>query len=233
MLLRSCASAAFAAGVVILVTPGVAFGAVLPSGSYFLANHPDGSANPPAYGLRLDELYNATGGHDIFTFDFEHPSSVMVMDLTPTTIRIHGVAWGGRDSGGSYAADAHLGLYTIDMLYSVGVMGVAGDDDLWVNGPNNANTGAITTPLGDTIPLWDERGSFGFSLRIGDENDDAGHRGFEGLSGWGWLNHGSAENHVAASDFLFTVGAPVPAPGCAALGLVCAGWAGARRRRSA
>lgn len=231
MLLRSCVPAACAAGVVALCAPGAASGAVLATGSYYLANHPDGNARPPLYGLRLDELYNATSGHDIFTFDFEHPSSVMIMDFTATTIRIHGVTWGGRDTGTGYAADAYQGLYTVDMLYNVGVMGVPGDDDVWVNGPNHANTGFILTPLGDTIPLWDERGGFGYSLRIGDENDDAGHRGFEGVSGWGWLNHGSPDHHVAASDFLFTVGAPVPAPGAA--GLLAAGaliLTGRRRR---
>jgi len=26
-----------------------------------------------------------------------------------------------------------------------------------------------------------------FSLRLGDEDDDLGHRDFPGISGWGWL----------------------------------------------
>lgn len=231
MLLRSFVPAASAAGVVALSLSAGAQGAVLSPGSYFLGNHPDGSALPPAYGMRLDELYNVGSGHDIFTLDFEHPSSVMVLDYTGTTIRIHGVAWGGRDTGGSYAADAYQGLYTVDMLYNVGVSDVPGDDDIWVNGPNHANVGTVMTPLGDSIPLWDERGNFGFSLRLGDENNDDGHRGHLGTSGWGWLNHGTPDTHVAASDFLFTIGAPVPTPGAAGVLGLAAVMAGARRRR--
>lgn len=231
MLLRSFAPAACAAGVVVASVATGAAGAVLSPGSYYLGNHPDGSALPPAYGLRLDELYDAGSGHDIFTFDFEHPSSLMVLEYTATTIRIHGVAWGGRDAGGSYAADAYLGLYAVDMSYNVGVSGVPGDDDLWVDGPNHANTGTIITPLGDTIPLWDERGGFGFSLRLGDENDDNGHRGHLGNSGWGWLNHHSPDHHVESGDFLFTIGAPVPSPGAAGVLVLAAVTAGSRRRR--
>ena len=40
------------------------------------------------------------------------------------------------------------------------------------------------------------------------------HRGWSGLSGNGWVNHSgvSLDRHVAASDWLFTVGAPIPEP---------------------
>lgn len=199
-------------------------GSILSTGTHLLGNHPDGAARPPLYGLRLDEMYNATAGHDIFTFDFEHASSLMQLTYTGSSIRIFGVAWGGRDTGGAYAADAYLGLYTIDFTYALGVMGVPSDDDIWVNAANQANSGTITTPLGHTKVLTDERGSHAYSFRLGNENNDLGHRGFPGISGWGWLRVDGV--HTDYQDWIFRV---VPAPGPVALAMV--GLVAAARRR--
>jgi len=202
--------------------------------NYDLHNHPDVGEGPPGYGLRLDELYNATGSHDVFTFDFDDQASKVGMrvDEEAGTIRITGVVFGGRDIGSGYANDQYRGLYTIDMLYQIGVEQVAGDDDLQVDTADFANWGTILTPLGDAVPLTDFRGDNGFSLRIGDENNDLGHRGYAGISGWGWINHGEdAGLHVASSDWLFTaVESSVPAPGAAALGLMGFGLMARRRR---
>ncbi|MCA9310825.1 MAG: hypothetical protein KDA21_06440, partial [Phycisphaerales bacterium] len=162
--------------------------AMIEDGLYQLHNHPDGAAAAPFYGMRLDELYNVTSGHDIFTFDFDHADSDMQMTISGSVIHIFGVVFGGRDTGSSYANDAYRGIYTIDFTLDQGVMQVPGDDDVWVNTTNNVNTGSIMTPLGDEIALEDERGSYGYSLRLGDENNDLGHRGFNGISGWGWMN---------------------------------------------
>ncbi len=203
--------------------------AMIEDGLYQLHNHPDGNAASPFYGMRLDELYNATGGHDIFTFDFDHVDSNMQMTIDGTEIHIFGTVYGGRDTGSSYANDSYLGVYTVDFTYNMGVMTVPGDDDVWVDTTNNVNTGTIDTPLGDTIALEDERGNYGYSIRIGDENNDNGHRGHDGISGWGWLNHGG-HPHVAASDWLFTAEL-VPTPGAASL-FAASGAMLIRRRRS-
>ncbi len=68
----------------------------------------------------------------------------------------------------------------------------------------------------------------GFSFRLGDEDNDAGHRGFDGVSGWGWLTHGSG-GHVESSDWLFTVGEEIPEP--ATLLMVLGGLAFSSLRR--
>lgn len=204
--------------------------ALVVPGTYELSNHPDGSATPPPYGLRLDELYNATGNADVFTFNFDAPQSAVFMVISTNSIRIFGQALGGRDTGGAHAIDQYLGVYTFDFLYSTGVQAAPGDDDLIVNAANRANSGSIVTPLGDTIALVDER-SGGFSFRFGNEDNDLGHRGYNGLSGWGWLtHHGANATHVAASDWLFTAQlVEIPTPGALALtGL--AGLAMLRRR---
>lgn len=203
----------------------------IPVGGYVLGNHPDGSASTPAYGFRLDELYDETSGHDIFTFDFEAPNSEMFMTYNGTELRIFGKAEGGRDTGSGYAADAYAGLYEIDFTYDMGVQLAGGDDDVIVDTADMANTGTIKTPLGDTISLWDKRAG-GFSFRLGDEGDNSGHRGWGGISGWGWVNHTTQTNHVTASDWLFTAQPGiVPAP--ASLALVGMGGLVAGRRRRA
>ncbi|MGE3107901.1 MAG: hypothetical protein AB7G11_06400 [Phycisphaerales bacterium] len=197
-----------------------------------LANHPDGNARPPSYGFRLDELYNATPNHDIFSFDFDHPSSAMFMDLDidAGTLRLHGQARGGRDAGADFAQDQYLGLYTIDMLYTIGVSIVPGDDDIWVTADSMTAWGSIITPSSDAIPLTNLNMG-GYSLRIGDEDNDLGHRGFVGSSGWGWVNHGSdPSQHVESSDWLFTA-SPVPTPGAAAIAALGLGLCSPRRRR--
>ena len=48
-------------------------------GLYQLHNHPDGNQASPFYGLRLDELFQVTPGHDVFTFDFDHPDAAVVL----------------------------------------------------------------------------------------------------------------------------------------------------------
>jgi hypothetical protein len=207
-----------------------ASGAILASGTYPLANHPNGAIRPPNYGLRLDELVDVTPGvEDNFTFDFDHPSSNMQVTITSTSIRIFGNTYGGRDIGGSYAADAYLGLYAVDFTYSVGVGVLGGDDDYQVTGANFANTGTITLPGGSPIALMsDYAGSFGYSFQLGDEADDLGHQGAGPgtISGWGWLAVNGDTS--GAKDWLFTV---VPSPSALAL-LGMGGVMAGRRRRA-
>lgn len=209
----------------------VASGQILVPGTYRLSNHPDGNQNPPPYGLRLDELYNATTGHDVFSFDFDDARSNVLLTYTGSTITIAGSAWGGRDAGAVYFTDVYNGLYTFSFTYNVGVGIAPSDDDILVDPiTDGVNVGSITTPLGNTIPLRDKSDG-NFTFRLGDENNDLGHRGFNGISGWGWLTHGGPNApHVADSDFLFTVGPLIPAPG-AATALAALGLLAARRRR--
>lgn len=228
-------------GVTCVVADG-AHAVTLQPGIYDLSNHPDGNAANPLYGLRLDELVDVTPGHDIFSFDFDAAQSSMFMEISvtqagagiapgATTIRIFGQSLGGRDIGSTYANDAYLGVYEIDFTYAVGVSDAPGDDDLWVVAASGSNSGQITPPgQTDPVPLADKsNGSFTF--RLGDLANGAGHRGFPGISGWGWLTHNDPDVYVKASDWLFTATwRQLPGPGTALPLLVVAGCAMRRRR---
>lgn len=206
-----------------------AAGAVASPGSYVLHNHPDGLANPPPYGMRLDGLYPGSPGD--FTLDFDHPSSSMQMDVTTTSIHIFGVAYGGRDIGTAYASEPTTGVYTVDFLFSIGLGLAPGDDDTRVVAADGSNTGSVLTPTGDTIMLFDKANDEGFNFRLGDEDDDLGHRGFAGISGWGWFTRSGVGPMAGFNDFIFTAERVIPSPGAGALGMVALGLVGMRRRR--
>ena len=213
-------------------TAGAANGATIDPGLYRLHNHPDGKINPPPYGARLDEIYDVTMDRDSFTLDFDHADSAVFLDYDGSRIHIYGVARGGRDIGPDYAMDAYLGLWTIDFVYDTGLGLVPGDDDLYVvnGGMSGLNFGSVMTPIPDTFELSDKHdATLGYVFRLGDEDDDLGHRGFTGISGWGWFMIGDTFI-IGADDWLFTAEL-VPTPGSGVLGLAAGAIVLARRRR--
>lgn len=207
----------FSAVAALALVAGAANAAIITPGFYRMHNHPDGNSNPPLYGVRFDEIVDATSGHDIFTLSLDHPSSNMTLWYTGSQIYIAGWAYGGRDIGSAWANDAYLGVYYIEMKYTVGVGLVASDatpanrQDISVNTANHSNFGKVTLPGGSTVNLTDEK--MDYSLRIGDEDNDAGHRGFSGVSVWGWMSYVNPTgiNHVESTDWLATLEVPAPA----------------------
>ena len=206
---------------------------------YDLANHPDSSAAPPPYGLRLDGLL--TGGSETYTMDFEHADSSMLLayDDVANTIRILGTAFGGQDSGGGYVAGT-TAVWNIDFTYSnITSNPNGGVNDLKASPPPQSY-GSISGTVGIMnyeFFLRDNDGGSGASFIFGDEGG-GGHRGFDGLSGWGWLDvavaGGSCLNptdtacvyrHTDAMDWIFT-GTPSLVPVPAAIWLFGSGLLG-------
>ena len=194
--------------------------------TYNLANHPDGAAQPPQYGMRLDELFNVTGGHDIFTFDFNNVSSTMTLVLDDggtvnsfgdDSVTISGIAYGGLDTGTGYTNATYAGLWTINFVYTVNITSTGPTGDNIIVGPASAtNTGSITPNFNiggsmTPISLYDKADMGGISFNF---NNTANHRldcmvdtcGPTEFVGWGWLIHHSSNpmDHVESSDWLFT-----------------------------
>lgn len=212
--------------------------AVLADGIYQLGNHPDGQARPPVYGLRLDGLDG--NNSSIFTFDFTDDAAdsaddgaamFMDVDTANSRIRIWGTAYGGLDVGSAYDGTVS-GLWDIDFTYSANIT-VGGNIVVGPDSPSNDGTitsqfTAGTFTAGNAIRLVDKADNTGISFEI-----DTNHRGFSGFSGWGWMNHevGGLDTHIAASDWLFTVGPSVPVPGALLLGALGLSLIGAVKRR--
>lgn len=211
-------------------------------GSYTLDNHPDGNQAPPNYGLRLDGLL---GGSSVLTFDVTNRGmgNGLALSYTSSGIHISGSIWGGVDTGSSWSNPQ---LWTFNFNYSM-ISTATGDDDAWAHNTDTSTSSTIfglgTITQVSTGTVWDLRDqSMGdYSFRFGDEDNDLGHRGFPGISGWGWLDfrlHGSNDpwQHVGSDDFLFTAQIPEGTwygaePIIAALGLL--GFAAFFRRRMA
>ncbi len=179
-------------------------------GTYAMDNHPDGNQTPPAYGLRLDGLM---GGSTVYTFDVTNQGLGNGLTLTYTASGIHisGTIWGGVDNGSSWTNPE---AWTVDFTFS-SVTTAIGDDDLWTHNTdtsfNSVVFGLGTLTRVGTGQVWDlrDQSNGGYSFRLGDEDNDLGHRGFDGISGWGWLDfrlHGTTTwNHVGSDDWLFTL----------------------------
>ena len=209
--------------------------ALLVDGTYRLFNHPDGGNRPPNYGMRLDGL-DGNNTH-IYTFDFEDAQSDMRMsvDMANSRVRIFGRAWGGYDVGTSYQNPAlgRAGLWQFDFTYRANVS-VRPDGEI-IAYMSPMNNGYVQPLFSSSVPRF----AGNPQIALVDYNSvpqpsfhlDFGHRGFAGVSGWGWVNH-SGGPHVYASDWLFTVGAePIPSPTAASLGMLGLTLVGALRRR--
>ncbi len=188
--------------------------------TYRLENHPDGIAAKPFYGLRLDNLFDTGTSDDTITFNFEADGAAMFMDISGDTIHIYGIAFGGPDITNMQPANStdHNGdisgynptlsnFWEIDFTYQniVELMPDLGIQDLLaLNGMDG--TGTIKNLANDTVYDLTGKSSGQFAFQLGDEASGSGHRGFPGVSGWGWLMASLVGEPIngGTMDWLFT-----------------------------
>ncbi|MEL7097742.1 MAG: Ig-like domain-containing protein [Pseudomonadota bacterium] len=165
--------------------------------TFELLNH---TSNGFTYGMRLDDL-NEPGR---LTFDFQADDAAMFLTTEGDTIRIFGTMQGSDGD-----------LYRVDFLYN-GASQVAGDDDIEVDDNlQMMNTGLLERldtdgNVVETYDLSDKAGDNQFTFRLGDEDNDQGHRGADNDSGWGWLSVDG--NRDSTQDWIFELGDKVEEP---------------------
>lgn len=237
-----CAGAAAAAFVIASAPSAMAVPAGTLVESFSLGNHPDGAVNPPPYGLRLDGLFDGNAGTEVtFSFDpADDPAVDMQLqiydDNGSLALFFTGTIFGGEDVGGAWSNPE---LFEVEMTY----------DNADPNTTVTLSSGfyQVTTTPNGTIPIGSIQAVDGTPGPIGllGKADGSGLvfrtgtdiRNFAGISGEGWINHetGGLNNHLAASDWLFTA-TPAPEPATLAMlgtGLAGIGWAVRRRRQAA
>lgn len=202
--------------------------------TYRLRDHPDGTMNPPPYGLRLDSLFagqaGAAGGATTFSF----VDVIMRVMTTGSgfTLHISGDLYGGEDSGVGYGYAE--GQYQLDYSYTMNVT-AQGTGYLATPDVTN-NVGVLTAVTGDaagqTFNLFDVADNSGRSFLFLQDDFRLAGTGMEGMGFWvgrGWLGV-EGQSNSATRDFLF-VADLIPTPLAGSLG--CVGLLGlaARRRR--
>lgn len=112
-------------------------------------NHPNGDAAPPTYGLRIDDLIS-TG---IYTFSFDYSDVtgsagiILAYDDVNGTIHIYGRAYGGRDTGGSWAAGdrgwVNIDFWYVDYLVVQDACAGGAGNDVYVTDESVSNAGTV------------------------------------------------------------------------------------------
>jgi len=228
--LSSCALAALA-----IAAP--AAGAII---SFTLLDHGDGSADPPPYGLRMDDALaglGGVGGPTTFSFDAAFNDAgrddvTLTIDTDADTITIEGEVYGGEDAGAGYGFGE--GWYDLFFQYTAEIMQMG---DGWVVNPGDPsmNSGILTSQgnadivSGVTINLYDTDGTSDTFVLKPDGHRLSGDN--ETMVGRGWLSldpTGDPAPGGAFRDWLFIA---IPSPGGAAVLAMGAGVVALRRRK--
>lgn len=199
---------------------------------FALADHPRGEAQPPTYGLRLDDLFGPSTLPTTFSFNQGGAGVLMDVDTDSKAIHIFGTVFGGIDTGKNYLAPE---LFDLDMLYKFGVAG--NEDDGW-SVAGLGNTGSLVRQSDgerwDLVTILNQAGlAFEFFPdRFRLRSDDL--IGVEWV-GRGWLDTATDPRPTEVRDFLF-VATVVPLPAGVIPGVLTLGCAAAvvraRSRRS-
>ncbi|MEZ6241886.1 MAG: hypothetical protein R3B57_02485 [Phycisphaerales bacterium] len=188
-------------------------------------DHPDGDVNPPPYGLRVDNLFDA-GRINTFSIDHFGDSIITINDDGGNlSIHMEGTLYGGRD-GGEMPVTPEAYTYAFDFIE-----GVEAYNGGWrVVGTPDANGGFLDQVNGDFYATFGAKADDnGISFIFAPD----GHRLPGDDSSWvgrGWVMADGVQRTGYTQDWLFTADV-VPAPGTLALALGGGVLTMPRRRR--
>ncbi|MDH3717629.1 MAG: Ig-like domain-containing protein, partial [Planctomycetota bacterium] len=151
------------------------FGALVQDGIWVLHDHPDFG-----YAMILSGLLPGDSYTSEFHFDAPEEGASVIMEVDGPVITISGTVWGGQPGEEQ--------LWEIFIQYIDGEIAPTDDDTL----AQNSNPGATLTSVDDPTEVYfidAYAGSNPFALQLGNTEDDSGLFGFDGISGFGWLNH--------------------------------------------
>lgn len=112
--------------------------------TYDVTNKSPGGIALPDYGLRLDDLFTApTNSNWTFSFDDTDGASVqMDVDTDNDTVRIHGLVYGGRDTGSAWDP-ATAAFWNLDFTYNDGITITDATNGYWTVDYNADNFGFL------------------------------------------------------------------------------------------
>lgn len=198
--------------------------------TFNLFDHPNGIANPQAYGLRLDSFTNSASPVT-FTFEDQNGNSAVQLYVIETdtglSININGTITGNSALGGQ-----DYGSFLLDLTYHVDSESVGWED-------NDANAGQLIgglTGLSTTASSPLGNGDFLALSAMSDGNDTFkfladGFRNMGSLDQWvgrGWVSS-DLNNGQGVNDLLFTAQI-VPLPPAALGGIAMLAGLGVCRR---
>ena len=175
-----------------------------------LFNHPDSQlarTGAPDYGLRLNGYFLEDVATK-YTFDFEYPGAELTPTRTGNEYSITGQIFGGSST--EYEPD-YLDMSNGDpstalwnLSWTMFDLGQEGCPYLLCL---SGGSGTLSSDLGD-FDLTGLANEAGIEFAFID-----GFRGFEGITGWGWMNWENIETgRRGKGDFMFMQGAPTEVP---------------------
>lgn len=171
----------------------------LDRGTWRLGNTGTPAAGPPGYGLRLDGLCDDYP--EVYSFDFEHPSSDVRLTWDGECLRLFGYSYGGIDDGDEYDDDDQ-GLAEIEFTWK---------DVEEHQGHLRVTAGAETS--GSIRLGWNKKEVALFGKANGDglifEFFGAATPEPQLASGHGWVQFAGSEGKGCCRDFEFTA-TPIP-----------------------
>lgn len=173
---------------------------------YLIKDHPDGSARPPLYCLRLDHFFSDLSGQNrITTFSCDQGEDV-IMIIDDHKIVIKGQVFGGENNGNEYLDGFH-GLCNLEFTYNNIKRKYFPNGKLkgWIVNGANYSRGTLDCPFLDKKFHFYGSSSMSVPFLFLKDNHRLGNNVPPTFVGRGWLTKADDHSHTSETqDWLFT-----------------------------